>query len=77
MLEAGKVSTRPLSRLIDRMNSTNQVIPLAMLFYKHLQMDLTAALRDSDQDYESSLSLSPDSKEELVSLVGHSNEQME
>ena len=66
LLEARQVSTLTLLRLIGRMNAENQVIPPAPLFYRHLQMDLTAALRASDQDYESSLSLSLDSKEELV-----------
>ena len=66
LLEAGQVSARALSRLIGKMNAANQVIPPAPLFYRNLQMDLAAALRGSDQDYESSLTLSLDSKEELI-----------
>ena len=66
LLQAGEVLTRTLSRLIGRMDAPHQVIPPAPLFYRHLQMDLIAALRASNQDYESSLSLSLDSKEELV-----------
>ena len=48
------------------MNATNQVIPPASLFYRCLQMDLKMALRLSDQDYKTFLSLSPDSRVELV-----------
>ena len=66
LLEAEQVSARALSRLIGKMNATNQVIPPAPLFYRYLQMDLKAALRLSDQDYETFLSLSPGSKVELV-----------
>ena len=66
LLEVGQVSIRALSRLIGRMNAANQVIPPALLFYRHLKMDLAAALRASNQDYESSLTLSQDSKVELV-----------
>ena len=66
LLEAGQVSTHALSRLIGRMNAANQVIPPAPLFYRHLQMDLVAALRASDQDCESSLTMSLYSNEELV-----------
>uniref|UniRef100_A0A1X7TZ51 Uncharacterized protein n=1 Tax=Amphimedon queenslandica TaxID=400682 RepID=A0A1X7TZ51_AMPQE len=48
------------------MNATNQVIPPAPLFYRSLQMDLTVALRDASQDYKAELTLSPDSREELI-----------
>ena len=43
--EVEQVSAHALSRLIGKMNATNQVIPLALLFYRNLQMDLTATLR--------------------------------
>ena len=66
LAEAGQVSARALSRLIGKMNAANQVIPPAPLFYRHLQMDLAAALRTSGQDYEVLLDLSADSKEELI-----------
>ena len=66
MLEAGQVSVHALSRLISKMNAANQVIPPVPLFYRNLQMDLVATLRALDQNYESSLTLSLDSKEELV-----------
>ena len=48
------------------MNARNQVIPPAPLFYRHLQMDLSAALRSAAQDYEIQLRLSPDGREELT-----------
>ena len=78
--EAEQVSARALSRLIGKMNATNQVIPPAPLFYRNLQMDLTAALRLADQDYKMTFSLSPDSKEELTwwddQIVGWNGKSM-
>ena len=58
-----QVSARALSRLIGKMNA---MIPPAPLFYRNLQMDLAAALRGADQDYETILELFPDSREELI-----------
>ena len=66
LFEAGQSSARALSRLIGKLNAANQVIPPAPLFYRHLQMDLATALRAADQDYETSLTLSSDSREELM-----------
>ena len=66
LLEAEQVSARALSRLIGKMSAAHQVIPPAPLFYRHLQMDLTSALRATGQDYESTLTLSPNSREELM-----------
>ena len=66
LLEAELVSARALSRLIGKMSAASQVIPPAPLFYRHLQMEMTVALRRSDQDYEASLQLSPESREELT-----------
>ena len=66
VLEARQVSAHTLSKLIGKINATNQVILSAQLFYRNLKMDLAAALRALDQDYESSLTLSLDSKDELV-----------
>ena len=48
------------------MNVANQVIPPAPLFYRNLQIDLEAASKALDQDYESSLTLSLYSKRELA-----------
>ena len=66
LLGAEHVTCRALSRLIGKMNATNQVIPPAPLFYRSLQIDLASALREGNQDYETTLALSPDSKEELI-----------
>ena len=65
LLEAEHITARALSRLIGKMNATNPVIPPAPLFYRNLQMDLAVALRQGNQDYETNLVLSPDSREEL------------
>ena len=51
---------------LGKMNATTEVIPPAPLFFRHLQMDLAAALRAAAQDYETQLSLSPASREELI-----------
>ena len=66
LLEAEHVTCRALSRLIGKMNATNQVIPPAPLFYRSLQIDLASALRKGNQDYETILAISPDSREELI-----------
>ena len=66
LLEVERVTARALSRLIGKMNATNPVIPPVPLFYKNLQMDLATALRGADQDYETLLVLSSDSREELT-----------
>ena len=63
---AEHVTCRALSRLIGKMNATNKVIPPAPLFYRSLQIDLASALREGNQDYKTTLALSPDSKEELI-----------
>ena len=53
LLREDVVSARSLSRLIGKMNATNQVIPPAPLFYRNLQMSLHQALRMShSQNYE-------------------------
>ena len=57
ILEAELVAACTLSRLIDKMNATNQVIP---------PVELTMAPSRADQDYEIHLNLSPDSWEELT-----------
>lgn len=66
LLEAGQISAHALSRLIGKMNATNQVIPPAPLFYRQLQMDLKTALRAADQDYQTTLTLSFNSRKELI-----------
>ena len=66
LLEAEQLSARALSRLIGKMSAAHQVIPPAPLFYRYLQMDLASALRATGQDYESTLTLSANSREELM-----------
>ena len=65
LLREGHISARALSRLTGRMNAADQVIPPGPLFYRHLQMDLSEALRRSGQNYDTLPYLSEDSKEEL------------
>ena len=59
------VSARELSRLLGKMNAAASVIPIAPLFCRNLQMNLTEALNASDQSYETQVRLSPESREEL------------
>ncbi len=66
LLREDVVSARSLSRLIGKMNATNQVIPPAPLFYRNLQMSLHQALRIShSQNYEQTTVLSPGARTEL------------
>ena len=51
ILKAEPVSARSVARLLGKMSATT-VIPPAPLFYRHLQMDLTTALRAACQDNE-------------------------
>ena len=66
ILEAWQRSALALSRLINKQNTSNQMIPPTLLFYRHLQMDLATTLRVANQDYETALTLSPDNREELI-----------
>ena len=47
------------------MNAATHVIPPAPLFYRHLQMSLSWALKSSFQNYETNVILSQDCIEEL------------
>uniref|UniRef100_A0A1X7TRB5 Reverse transcriptase domain-containing protein n=1 Tax=Amphimedon queenslandica TaxID=400682 RepID=A0A1X7TRB5_AMPQE len=53
--------SRPL-----KVNWQNECHKPAPLFYRSLQIDLASALREGNQDYETTLALSPNSKEELI-----------
>ena len=64
--EVELVSACALAHLLGKMNATTQVIPPAPLFYRHLQMNLSAALRALAQDYEMTLSISPEGRNELI-----------
>ena len=61
-----QITNCALSRLIGKMSAANQVIPPSPLFYRHLQMDLTESLRVSDHNYDTTLTLSHENKEELT-----------
>ena len=63
---AQEVSARGLARLLGKMNATTPVLPVAPLFCRHLQRNLSQALNSSAQSYETQVSLSPESREELV-----------
>ena len=71
-----QTSARALFRLISKLNAANQVILPASMFYKHLQMHLSAALIVANHDYETTLTLPLDSMGG-VDLVGQSYDQME
>ena len=58
-------SARAIARLMGKINATSRVIPPAPLFYHHLQMALSEALNSNSQCYETQVSLSPYSREEL------------
>ena len=59
------IDTRSLSCLLGKMNATSCVVPPAPLFTRHLQMNLSRALEANSQNYDSLLTLSQESKEEL------------
>ena len=52
LLREEQVSGRALARLVGKMNATSQVIPPAPLFYRHLQMALSATLNQHSQCYK-------------------------
>ena len=66
MALAVSVSARDLARLLGKMNATASVIPVAPLFCRHLQRSLSQALNDNAQSYDTQVTLSPESREELV-----------
>ena len=65
MATAEHTSAHAIARLVGKMNATSCVIPPAPLFYRHLQMALSEALNINSQCYETQVSLSPYSREEL------------
>ena len=66
LLGVEPIPAQSLARLVGKMNATTEVIPPAPLFFRHLQMDLSAALQAAEQDYETEVRLSPGSREELT-----------
>ena len=65
MAMAEHTSARAIARLVGKMNATSRVIPPAPLFYCHLQMALSEALNSNSLCYETQISFSPYSREEL------------
>ena len=59
------ISARELSRLLGKMKDAANVIPVAPLFYRNLQMSLSGALNVKYQSYEAQVDLSLESREEL------------
>ena len=64
-------SARSLARLLQKMYATTPVIPPAPLFCRHLQMSLTRALEESSQSYETTVTFSPEGREELTWWDNH------
>ena len=64
MLREEQVSGRALAQLVGKMNATSQVIPPAPLFYRHLQMALSATLNQHSQCYEAQVTLTTECREE-------------
>ena len=58
-------SARALARLLGKMNVTACMVPLAPLFYRHLQMALSDALERNAQNYDSQVTLLTPCQEEL------------
>ena len=54
-----------LAQFLGRLNAAAQAVFPAPLFYHHLQKDLQRSLSQNQQDYNSSLKLSPESREEI------------
>ena len=59
------ISARQLSRLLGKMKDAANVIPVAPLFYRNLQMSLSGALNANYQSYKAQVDLSLESREEL------------
>ena len=71
LLEAPQIQARDLSRLIGKMSAAMRGIPPAPLFYRTLQAELAQALAHHDQDYNASLVLTREAKEELQWWIDH------
>ena len=66
MREKKQVSGRALVCLVGKMSATSQVIPPDPLFYRHLQMALSATLNQHHQCYEALVPLTTECREELM-----------
>lgn len=65
LLRAEICTARKLAQFIGRLNATAQAVFPAPLFYRHLQRDLQQTLSQNGQDYNSSLQLSREAREEI------------
>ena len=65
LLRAEICTARKLAQFIGRLNAAAQAVFPAPLFYRHLQRDLQQALSQNGQDYNSSLQLSREAREEI------------
>ena len=65
LLRAEICTARKLAQFIGRLNATAQAVFPAPLFYRHLQRDLQQTLSQNGQDYNSSLQLSWEAREEI------------
>jgi len=65
-LQRSQVTARQLAQLIGKLHAASQAVLPAPLFYRSLQVDLQRALSQANQNYNMTLSLSPQGKEELT-----------
>ena len=71
VIQSNLLPVRELSRLIGKMTSIAQAIPLAPLFYRNLQRDASLSLAKGNQQYKTPCQLSPESREELQWWIDH------
>jgi len=65
-LQKSQVTARQVAQLIGKLHAASQAVLPAPLFYRSLQGDLQRALSHSNQNYSTTLSLSPQAREELT-----------
>lgn len=68
---AETVTALDLSRFLGKLNSTTQAISVAPLFYRQLQDNLQAVLRQNNQDYSGMMTLTRGAREELEWWMTH------
>ena len=65
LLRAENCTARKLAQFLGRLNATAQAVFPAPLFCRHLQRDLQSSLSQNEQNYNSSLQLSAEAREEI------------
>ena len=65
LLQTTRCTASKLAQFLGRLNAAAQAVFPAPLFYHHLHKDLQRSLSQNQQDYNSSLQLSPESREEI------------